>query len=205
VLWLVIWASKTFYLLFSSDRGDFDTRLGGIRPTLSLVAGSYALLSFAAMVAHALIPTNPAASRVHWIVQILLFGGLVRAIVYLFSARAAHIAGVGQDGMMPITPRDLHSMIAAQERGLSSDSCQSLKQALRDLRELVLYSLHESAELGKRNDYISLCQEIRRLCNDIATMDRSSAESGKRCEEIQERVVELIAKARQVAIVQVRR
>jgi hypothetical protein len=164
------WGSTGLYLLASGKSRDHVTRFGGIAPTISIVAGIYAMLSFAVMMIHAFAPVTDTGNRIHLIVQVVFFAGAALCVVFLSMARAGAAAGIDFDKTKAMSPRELHDLLALHESSLSQDneSASGLKAAMKQLRETLLHSLNESAALAQSSQYQSLSGEVQELCLAIA-------------------------------------
>ena len=168
----LFWASTGLYLLATGKAKDHATRFGGVAPTISIVIAVYAMLSFAVMIIHALVPTTDAGNRIHVIGQIVLFTGAALCIVFLSMARAGAAACLDSDKTKAMSPRELHDLLALRESLLpvSDTAFNGLRVAIKQLSEVVLYSLNESADLSQSVDYRSLNQRVQQFC---ATVERT--------------------------------
>ena len=165
----LFWSSTGLYLLASGKSRDHVTRFGGIAPTISVVAGIYAILSFTVMTIHAFVPVTDTGNRIHLIVQIVFFAGAALCVVFLSMARAGAAAGIEFDKTKAMSPRELHDLLALHESLLPRDNkgASGLKAATKQLRETLLYSFNESAALAQSQQYQSLSSEVQEFCVTI--------------------------------------
>ncbi len=205
VLNLLFWGSASFYILVSAAQKDLVTRFGGIAPTISIVTATYAILSFTVMVIHAFIPGDDAASRVHWILQVVFFAGASLSIVFLSISRAAATSGLEFDREKAFTPNELHDLLAVQEASLRSLSSRDLKANVKQLREALVYSLSESASLAEISEYRELSNAIKTLCDSLAGLPSSSEVPTDRVNSLNETAISLTAKTKMVSAIQIRR
>jgi hypothetical protein len=197
----LFWGSTGLYLLASGKSRDQVTRFGGIAPTISIVTGIYAMLSFAVMMVHAFVPVTERGNRIHLIVQIVFFAGAALCVVFLSMARAGAVAGVDFDKIKALSPRELHDLLALHEFSLPQDNegANGLKAATKQLRETLLHSLNESAALAQSPQYQSLSGEVQELC--LAIVD----ERNDRYDPLTVLAKRLAAKAKHVSTSQTRR
>ena len=162
----LFWGSTGLYLLASGKTRDHVTRFGGIAPTISMVAGIYAILSFGIMMIHAFVPVTDTGNRIHLIVQVVFFAGAALCVVFLSMARAGAAAGLDFDKTIAMSPRELHDLLALHESSLpqGNEGASALKAATKQLRETLLHSLNESAALAQNPQYQSLSGEVQELC-----------------------------------------
>lgn len=162
----LFWCSTGLYLAASEKTKDHVTRFGGIAPTISIVIGIYALLSFAVMMIHAVLPATDTGSRIHLIAQVVFFAGAALCIAFLSMARAGATSGLDSNKANVMSPRELHDLLARHESSLpqGNEGAQRLKAATKLLRESLLYSLNESMALARSPQYQSLSCEVQELC-----------------------------------------
>lgn len=199
---LLFWGSASFYILVSATQKDAVTRLGAIAPTISVVTAAYAIMSFSVMTVHALLSSGDIASRIHWILQILLFAVAALSVVFLSISRAASTSGLAFDRTRATTPKELHDLLVAQESFLTSPESRGLRSGIKQLRELLAYSLCESSSLAELPAYQELSSEIRSLCMSLTNL--SDGGEGK-LKALQETIAKLATKAKAISTQQIRR
>ncbi len=163
---LLFWGSMGRYLIALGMTKDHETRFGGIAPTLYMVAGTYTMLSFVAMVIHTFVPAADAGNRIHIIVQVVFFACAALCVVFLSMARAGAAAGLDFAISEALSPRELHDLLALHESSLphGNEGTNELKVATNQLRKTLLHSLNESVALAKSSQYHSLSIEVQELC-----------------------------------------
>lgn len=197
----ILWSSLSFFLFVSGDKKDSTTRYGGISPTISLITGAYAILSFSAMVAHSLVPSSDISSRIHWISQILFLTVTAVLIVFLTLARTTAISGVEFDRIKAVSPKQLHDLIRSKE---TLQLSQELRERLKHLREAIAYSLHESETLSGLSDYQELSSEIIALCNEVDSFQNIRSANADIQNPISQSALALTNKVRHIASQQIR-
>ena len=197
----LFWGSTGLYLLASGKTRDHVTRFGGIAPTISMVAGIYAMLSFSVMAIHAFVPMTDTGNRIHLILQIAFFAGAALCVVFLSMARAGAAAGLDFDKTKAMSPGELHDLLALHESSLpqGNEGANGLKAATKQLRETMLHSLNESAALAQSSQYQSLSGEVQELCLAI------EGERDSRYGPLTEAARKLVGKAKHVSTSQARR
>jgi hypothetical protein len=174
VLCLVFWSGALFYFLVPLRESDARSRFGGIAPMLSIITATYAAMSFLAMVTHAYVPVSDTAYRWHLAIQIVLFLIAALSIVFLSISRAGAAESLPLDHSEVVLPRELHDLIAACELTISNTAAPNpVKNAIKQLRETVRYSLGESSRLSEIPAYKNLCEEVKEFCLSIENLNRS--------------------------------
>ncbi len=205
VLCLLFWGSASFYILVSAAQKDSVSRFGGITPAVSIITAAYAILSFFVMVMHAFMSGSDAASRIHWILQIVLFAVAALSIVFLAIARAAATTGLGFDMAKAMKPKELHDLVALHESSLKCPSTYGLKSSMKQLREALMYSLNESTSLAELSDYQELCREIQTLCDSVAGLPSVNDASADQLNSLSHFANTLTTRTKLIANKQVRR
>lgn len=197
----LFWGSMGLYLLASGRIRDHVTRFAGIALTISMVAGIYAMLSFAAMMIHTFVPVTDAGNRIHLIVQVVFFAGAALCVVFLSIARAGAAAGLDFDRTKAMSPRELHDLLAVHESSLPHDNegANGLKAATKQLGETLLHSFSESGGLAQSPLYQSLSGEVQELCLAI------EGERENRYGPLTESAKRLAGKAKYISTSQARR
>lgn len=197
----LLWGRTGLYLLASGKTRDHVTRFGGIAPTISMVAGVYATLSFAVMAIHAFVPVTDTGNRIHLILQIVYFAGAALCVVFLLMARTGAAAGLDFDKTKAMSPRELHDLLALHESSLpqGNEGTNGLKAATKQLRETLLHSFNESAALAQSPQYQTLSGEVQELCVAI------EGERDNRYGPLTDAARTLVSKARHVSTSHARR
>jgi hypothetical protein len=195
------WASAGFYLVTPENRRDHVTRFGAIAPTICLVVGLYALLSFSAMVIHAFAPATSLGSRIHLVVQVVLFTAAALSVVFLSMARTGAATGLDFDKAKALPPPELHDLVALHESLLpnADEAANELKAVTKQLRETLLYSLNASGFLAESTEYQSFSREVQQLCQAMEN------EKEKGYAPLTETAKRLVAKAKYLSKNQARR
>lgn len=194
-LWLLFWVSVASYI--PPQGAPTNARLGGISPTLSMVAATYAALSFSLMIIHSLMPEVEAIDRVHWILQILLFAGVALTIVMLFISRVGATTGLPSNSASAPTPRELHHLLALGESTPQIPS--ELKGSMKQLSETVLYSLNDSTTLRNMPAYQELSREIQHLCDTVSHSVNNQDSGPNRFDSLTASALGLVAKTKLVS------
>ena len=206
LLIFLFWGSGSFYLFASVRAKDHMTRFGGIAPTIFIVTVIYVLLSFAAMMIHAFIPVTDGGNRIHLVSQIVFFSGATLCVVFLSISRAGASAGLAFDKSKAMSPRDLHDLIALSESKLSDGKgYQTLKASMKQLREVLLYSLNESASLATSTEYQKFSGQIQAFCLAVDRVKQHSEDDENRYLSQTETARSLAAQVKLISSNQVRR
>jgi len=205
MLCLLFWGSFAFNIWVSETQKDSVTRFGGIAPTISIVAATYAILSFSVMVVHSFISESNAAARWHLIIQILVFVVAALLVVLLSISRTAATSRLGFDKTKASTPKELHDLIAACESSLHGSATNELRVSIKQLRESLQYSLNESASLAELPDYQDLSRKIESLCVSIAELADINCNQADQLTSLRDTALTLITKIKLVSTKQIRR
>lgn len=204
ILNVIFWGGSGLYLINSATRDDSTSRLGGIAPSVSIATALYAVLSFLAMAAHSLSSGGEGIDRMHMAVQVILLGVSALTILFLSMSRAGATSGLEFDRMNTPAPKHLHDLLAFHEASLQGEANTMLKGNLKQLREAVNYSLHQSLTLAQLEDYQRLAREIQQLCQQISELPSTSASPNGKCLGLNDSVLALKAKVKFVAEKQLR-
>jgi hypothetical protein len=207
-LLLMFWGSVGFYLFTPRVSKDNVKRFGGIAPTISIVTAIYVALSFSAMLLHAFLPQSDISNRVHWIAQILLFSLAAMCAVFLSMARAGATSGLALDSSKTMSPRQIHDLLALHETSLTSqsdDTQNELKSRIKQLREAILCSLHDSSNLAQLPEYQEYCLTIRGFCTAIDRYTKHGGDETEVRNELDETARYLTTRVQFISSKQVRR
>lgn len=202
---ILLWGSTSLYLLVTNVQKDSLKRYGGIAPTISIVTAFYALLSFVIMIVFAWMPVNNTLSRIHWILQILLLTATAITLVFLSMSRASAASDFESNTTNALTPTELHDLIAVHESSLKDQKTLNLKSNIKQLREIILYSLHENSYLVNLPDYQKLSNEIENFCNLVAELSGTKDISIDQVDILNKSTLELNSKIKLISTKQVRR
>jgi hypothetical protein len=202
VLNFLFWGSALFYIIESNSQKNSGTSYGGIAPTLLLIISAYIILSFSAMVLYALLFVGDLSNRVHWIAQIVLFASTSFSIVFILISRSTGTAGDTFDKEKAIAPKELHDLLAAQESFFRSPESQSLRSGIKQLRELLTYSISESTSLAESPEYQELSFEIKNFCISLTNLQESDTE---KLSCLKETITKLVRKTKLVSTQMIRR
>lgn len=202
VLWAVVVGAG--YLSFGSTgrSEDVRTRVGGVTPTLFVVAVAYAATSLLLMLVHAWLPAGAGADRVHLIAQLALFAAAAVAGVLLGVARVgsidASVAGDASVSSEP-SPHELHARLSLLEAALPGGLRSTLDADVRRLRERLLHSLSGTATLTARSDYQDLARDVRAFCEVLEELGGRDEVSDAEAADLSATVLALTARVQGVA------
>jgi len=174
VLNIILWSGVSFSLLTSAASKNHITRFGGISPITLVIASVYAILSFSLMMVHAFAPISDIANQIHWFFQILIFTVAFVLLVFLPLSSSAVITDFAVDVVKSTTPMELHDILLAQEKLLQNElneHSRELRVSIKQLREIIIYSLHGNEALKEFHDYHDLSDEVKSLSNAIADLN----------------------------------
>lgn len=168
VLIVVWWVGVGLYIAPASEKRE-ASRFDGVAPTISMAITFYCLVSFFALLVHAMNTPTDASNRFHWVIQILALTIISLCVIFLLISRAsAATRSFGEARIL--SPRELHDMLAMSEATLGQDrdgAFESLKANVKGLREALLYSLNEPSILGQSFQYQVLCDQVSELCDTM--------------------------------------
>ncbi|NOQ23046.1 MAG: hypothetical protein GQ565_10430 [Candidatus Aegiribacteria sp.] len=205
VLCLFFWVSVFFYTQVSGNQSDSVTHFSAIAPTMSIIICTYSILSILVMVIHAYFSVSDVVNRIHWILQITLFVVTALSIVFLSISRSVATSSLGFNRLKAETPKELHDLLAVQESSLDGPSSHELRVSIKQLREMLVFSLYESGSLTELPEYQELNREILSLCKSIAGLHSICKGQAHRFNSLNETTIALITKAKHVSVKQVRR
>lgn len=201
----ILWGSTFSFLFASTSKQNGIVRFGAISPTVSLIAGTYAILSFLAMMIHAFAPTNDINSRIHWIAQILFLtaSAVLLAIISVahFSAESGAIFEKGQTS----TPMQLHDLLKIKELSSSHKLSPPLRKSIKQLRENLAYSLHESESLFELMEYQVFSNDIHAFCESLDTLNKANSDNLDKNEQLNNLATTLSNKCGFIASQQIRK
>lgn len=184
VLWaeflaLLWWGGLTGFLFPSSRKSKLGARgFAGISPALFIVISGYVLISFVAMLVHASVGESDFSNRLHMILQICGGAGLgILAVFFMITKAAATEQAVFDESSCakPLALCDLLAMHESRLASLSSvDQSQSLRKAIKRIREAIKASLHESTACSESADYQSFASDIESFCRTLPNPSQSA-------------------------------
>lgn len=204
-LTLLSWGSVFIYTRVSTNQIDSIPLLGAIAPTVSIIICTYSILSISVMVIHSYLPVSVVLNRVHWIFQIIIFAVAAFSIVLLSISRSAAASGLISSLICAETPRELHDLLAIEESSLDNPSSHGLRARIKQLREVLVYSLNYSDSLADIPEYQELNREIILLCKSIAGLNGIYEGQAHQINSLNETTIALIRKAKHISVKQMRR
>ena len=205
VLWTdflaaLIWAYVGCFLSVAGPN-RLSRRFAGVVPAHGFVIVTYAVLSFALMLGFAWLDPSEPPSRPHMALQVVLAAILV--ILSSLLVLPALSASNRQDTTPSETaypPFHLASQIRSEEDrfatpfatptggAVTGDLERSVHQALKTLRERILYSLEGISGVEGDSHYMEFAERVMRLCRAFSTVTvplRTPSEIQDQMKEIQ--------------------
>lgn len=202
---LLCWGSAFVFLFISSVKNHSASRLGGVTPTISIVVGLYAALSFIVMVSLAFIPESVIPERIHWVVQIALFAITAILIIFLMVSRASETVGDVFESAISFTPKKLHDLLSIQEMALNKPESSQLRSSIKQLREILLYSITLNESLASNSEYELLCKEVEALCKQIETFNFESEPDLDQFNSLNDSTLRSVMRAKSISSQQLRK
>jgi len=163
----IVWFAIGSFFIRSNDKNHVQKTAGGVLPAFGLVLGSYAAMSFLMMMFFSFLPTGESPNKFHIILQVILicFVGVLCALLSL--NRSAASSGFPSTSIKFIAPQKLVSFLDLREQGIKQMGADlmPLTIELKNLRELVKYSISSSGEVLSSDDYLAFSTKIIDLCN----------------------------------------
>ena len=184
VLALMIWGHAFVKV------GQVSPRFAGVLPAYGILVIAYTAVSLSLMVGFAWLDPSASSNRIHIALQVGL--GALLVIVSALLVLPASFASAGAPVPTTADQRPFHlvSQIRSQEeRFASGKTAVRLSDALKMLRERILYTLDGMSGVEHSPDYGELAVRVSRLCQSLSNITPtilSEAEIAARLEEIQQ-------------------
>lgn len=135
----------------------------------------------------------------HLVIQIVLFSiaAVIIALLYFTQSLAAE-SRPSPDAHE--TPKELHDLLAEKEMSLGSPNEERLKATIKQLREMLLYSLNGSITWRSPAAYRALADDVHKLCDQITTPGGNEADWSASCTARAEALIAMtkLASAQQI-------
>ena len=101
-------------------------------------------------------------------------------------------------------PKELHDLLVLQETSLNDVASHELKACIKQLREVINYSLNASASLSLLQDYQQFSQGVETLCSSVATLQSGNEENVEQYNSLKQSVKALITKGNLISLGQIK-
>jgi hypothetical protein len=195
VLALLSWGAIGLLFVAPQSRGHGHPGIGGIAPTVGIVVGGYAFLSFAAMQLNA-FASDHLADSLHLGIQVLIFVVASTILVFTSIARASQHPGSNSSGDAFVPPQRLCAQLAQCEDALraidSSEPIDRLTAMLKSLREAIQYSVPTSQRLGGMPEYRELSDGVGEVVA-LTKGCKSGAAAAEQLPTVSDRVARMVS------------
>lgn len=152
----------------------------GAAPALMVTVSAYCVISFAAMVAHAMSEQTATANKIHWASQVLAAVAAIVLVAMLSAARRLH--DVDRPSATDITDRDgIVLRVQATERRLAAlnstaptSEAGQILQSLRSLRDRLEKGLPPRTPSEKAAGFGALAERVELVCLRVDNTEPAS-------------------------------
>lgn len=146
---------------------------GGAMPGFGVAIYFYALLSSSLVIITSFLPENNYLSRIHIILQILLFAAFSLTYALINFSVAGALSGTRSSGEVT-SPQQLAMKIGMLEKKVKQNLILTadvgLVKAVKDLKEIVMYSIPSAGPYLDSLEYQSFVYDVENFCRDAVVM-----------------------------------
>jgi len=190
ILWaeflnIIVWAFQGNWVAILFPTRKDSKRLAGMFPALGIVIILYACASLALLVAHSWYPNYDILNRFHLPAQVIVAALALLTSIFMSYSPPAHSHDAEPIPQGVQSPSDLGALLRAEEerfsptslKGNAQDEEKRLHDALKSLREKIIYSLPGAGAIGKNESYISFAKAVQIFCQDVSALNSSNEQS----------------------------
>jgi hypothetical protein len=187
ILWteflaIIFWVFQGNFIAVVFPTGKDSKGLAGMLPSLGIVITFYTTASLILLLVHAWYPNNEVLNHFHLPAQVVIAAiALLTSIFLTYSLPAPgydaepiprELKSPSELGMLLHTEEDRFSPSGL--KGNIQDEVISLYNAIKSLREKLIYSLQGVGAIGTNQNYIGFVKDVQTFCQDISSLDWSN-------------------------------